>query len=39
MIINALNNVWSDPYILQAIIQKERERLTNYMETNEILKI
>ena len=39
MIMNALNSVCSDIYILQIIIQEELERLTNYMKTNEILKI
>ena len=31
---NALNGVWSDTHMLQIIIQRELERLTNYMETN-----
>ena len=34
VIMNALNGVWLDTNILQIIIQRELERLTNYMETN-----
>ena len=34
MIMNALNGVYSDTYILQIIIQQELGRLANYLETN-----
>ena len=34
MIMNALNGIWLDNYILQIIIQQELERLTNYLDTN-----
>ena len=34
MVMNALNDVWLDTYILHIIIQEELERLRNYMETN-----
>ena len=34
MIMNVLNDVWSDTSVQQVIIQEELENLTNYMETN-----
>ena len=39
MIMNALNGVWLDTYILQILVHEESEKLANYMETNWILKI
>ena len=38
MIVNAINGVWFDTYIMQIMIQQELGRLTNYLETNQILK-
>ena len=34
MIVNAINGVWFDTYIMQIMIQQELGRLTNYLEAN-----
>ena len=31
---SALNGAWSDTYIMQTIIQKELEKLADYLVTN-----
>ena len=39
MIINVLNGVWSDTYILQIIIQEELESFTECLKENWILRV
>ena len=39
MIINVLNGVWSDTYILQIIIQEELESSTECLKENWILRV
>ena len=38
MIMNALNGVWSDPKILQIIIQQKLQKLRKILQRDTILK-